>query len=63
LQPLISTVPDYLNTHTDIIIEGLEGLKKMNRIAGHAWNNLSASEKYYYRERANQLAQKIKDGK
>jgi hypothetical protein len=58
----MSIVPDYLKEHTDIIIEGLEGLKKMNRIAGHSWNNLSASEKHYYRERANQLAQKIKDG-
>jgi len=62
LQPLISIVPDYLKEHTDIIIEGLEGLKKINRIAGHAWSNLSASEKHYYRERADQLAQKIKDG-
>ncbi|CAG8664293.1 3768_t:CDS:2, partial [Paraglomus brasilianum] len=55
-----TNIDDYLKEHTDIIIEGLEGLKKTNRIAGYAWHNLSASEKDRYRERANQLAQKIK---
>ena len=63
LQLLMSIVPDYLKEHTDIIIEGLEGLKKMNRIAGYAWHNLSASEREHYREQANQLAHKFKDGK
>ncbi|CAG8580410.1 777_t:CDS:2 [Paraglomus occultum] len=57
----MSIVLEYLKEHADIDIEGLGGLKKTNRIAGYAWNQLSASERYYYKERANQLTQQIKD--
>jgi hypothetical protein len=59
----MSIVPDYLKEHAGIVVEGLEGLKKMNRVAGYAWSNLGVDEKKHYKERANQLTQKIKDGK
>jgi hypothetical protein len=59
----MSIVLEYLKENTGIGIEGLGGLKKTNRIAGYAWNELSASKRDYYKERANQLIQQIKDSK
>jgi len=55
----MSIVLEYSKEHTDIDIKGF---KKTNRISGYAWNELSASERDYYKERANQLTQTIKDG-
>ena len=43
----MSIVLEYSKKHTDIDIEGF---KKTNRIAGYAWNELSASERDYYKE-------------